>query len=166
MDKKKIIIIIGAVVVLIAVIVGLVIGLNNKPDSKGNTSDPTVSAESVETKAGEIVKVPVKFTGNPGAMGYLVEFNYDDEKLEYITTQKGDVVTNCEANAKDGVLKVVTIEDNDVKKDGVLYYISFKPRDGVKGDCEIKVICDENSICNYDEKGIPVKTVDGKITVK
>ena len=53
-----------------------------------------------------------------------------------------------------------------LKKDGTLVNLTFKVRDGASGDCEIKLICDKNSVCNYDEQLIPINAQSGKITVK
>lgn len=77
------------------------------------------------------------------------------------------MLTDCEvAKAEDGKLKLVSIEDGDVKKDGTLAYLNFKIKDGAAGKSEIKAICGENSVCNYDEKAISVKTENGTVTVK
>ena len=65
-----------------------------------------------------------------------------------------------------GSLKLISVEENDVKKDGTLVYLTFKVRDGASGDCEIKLINDENSVCNYNEESIAINAVNGKISVK
>ena len=126
----------------------------------------TVTIGSVSGEAGKTVKVPVKFTDNPGAMGFFLQFEYDSEALEYISFEKGDLLSDCEVSGSNGSLKLISVEENDVKKDGNLVYLSFKVRDGASGDCEIKLINDENSVCNYNEESIAINAVNGKISVK
>lgn len=169
MSKKKIIAIVAAAVAVIALIAGLGVYLSSvfsSGDSGKNTTETTITVESVSGEVGKTVKVPVKITGNPGAMGFLLQFEYDSESLEYITYEKGGLLTDCEVSGENGKLKLISVEDGDVKKDGTLVNLTFKVRDGASGDCEIKLICDKNSVCNYDEQLIPVNAQSGKITVK
>ena len=173
-NKKTLIIIIVSVAAAAALIVGLTVWLTSvfKSDSNNNSSNnkasgnATITVESVSAKTGQNIKVPVEFTGNPGAMGFLLQFDYDNEALEYLSFEKGELLTDCEVSDKDGTLRLVSVEDNNVTKDGVLVYLTFKIKDNASGTSEIKLICDENSICNYDEESIAVKTVNGKVTVK
>lgn len=171
-NKKTIIIITASVLAAVALIAGLTVWLVNvfksddKSVSSGKSGDAVITVESVSEKAGKNIKIPVKFTGNPGAMGFFLQFEYDTEALEYLSFEKGELLTDCEISENDGTLKLVSVENNNITKDGVMVYLSFKIKDKASGTSEIKLICDENSVCNYDEQSIPVKTVDGKVTVK
>lgn len=169
MSKKKIIAIAAAAAAAIALIAGLAVYLNSvfKSD-KGETksAEATITVESVSAKAGKTVKVPVKITGNPGAMGFFLKFEYDAESLEYISFEKGGLLTDCEVANENGSIKLISVEENDVKKDGVLVYLTFKVRDGASGSSEIKLICDDNSVCNYNEENIKINAVSGKVTVE
>lgn len=171
-NKKTIIIITASVLAAVALIAGLTVWLLNvfksddKSVSSGKSGDAVITVESVSEKAGKNIKIPVKFTGNPGAMGFFLQFEYDTEALEYLSFEKGELLTDCEVSEQDGTLKLVSVEDNDITKDGVMVYLNFKIKDNATGRSEIKLICDENSVCNYDEQSVPVKTENGKVTVK
>ena len=171
-NKKTIIIITASVLAAVALIAGLTVWLVNvfksddKSVSSGKSGDAVITVESVSEKAGKNIKIPVKFTGNPGAMGIFLQFEYDTEALEYLSIEKGELLTDCEVSEQDGTLKLVSVEDNDITKDGVMVYLNFKIKDNATGRSEIKLICDENSVCNYDEQSVPVKTENGKVTVK
>lgn len=171
-NKKTIIIITASVLAAVALIAGLTVWLLNvfksddKSVSSGKSGDAVITVESVSEKAGKNIKIPVKFTGNPGAMGFFLQFEYDTQALEYLSFEKGELLTDCEVSEQDGTLKLVSVEDNDITKDGVMVYLNFKIKDNATGRSEIKLICDENSVCNYDEQSVPVKTENGKVTVK
>lgn len=53
-----------------------------------------------------------------------------------------------------------------LKRTAFLAYLNFKIKNGASGKTEIKVICGENAVCNYDEQAISVKTENGTVTVK
>lgn len=60
-------------------------------------------------------------------MGFLIDFEYDANALEYLSTDKGELLTDCTAaEAGSGKIKLVSVEDKDVEKDGVLAYLNFK----------------------------------------
>lgn len=171
MSKKNLIIIISSVaaglILLGALGIWLVHIFKSGNGSAGKGGTPVISVGSVTASPGKTVKIPVNFKNNPGAMGFFIEFEYDANVLEYLSTDKGELLTDCTAaEAGSGKLKLVSVEDGDVKKDGTLAYLNFKIKDGASGKAEIKAICGENSVCNYDEKAISVKTENGTVTVK
>lgn len=173
MKKKNIIIIAVSAVVAVALIVGLVLVLRNvfksKPSGSGNaqTGDFAITADSASASAGGTVRIPVKISGNPGTMGYLLEFDYDETVLTYTSFDNGEVIPDCELSDTDGVIKLVGIAEKDITDNGVLVYLNFKVADGAKaGDTEIKLITDENSVCNYDEESIVPAVTNGKVTIK
>lgn len=168
MTKKKIIVIVAAVVAAIALFAGLGVYLSSVFSSGGTSKSEkaTITVGSVSGEVGKSVKVPVELSGNPGAMGFFLQFEFDNEALEYISFEKGSLLTDCEVSGGNGSLKLISVEDNDVKKDGTLVYLTFKVRDGASGNSEIKLICDENSVCNYDEESVAINAVNGKISVK
>lgn len=172
MSKKNLIIIISSVAAGLVLLGALGVWLvhtfkSGNGSAAGNGGTPIISVGSVSAETGKNIKVPVSFKGNPGAMGFFIEFEYNADALEYLSFEKGELLTDCEvAKAEDGKLKLVSVEDGDIKKDGNLAYLSFKVKDGASGSSEIKAICGENSVCNYDEKAISVKTENGTVTVK
>lgn len=170
--NKKVLILVIAIVAAVAVLgvsfwltdgFGL-LRLNSSPSA--STGEATITVASKTAEAGKNVRVPVTFTGNPGAMGFLLEFHYDPETLEYINVEKGDFLTDCEASEKDGVIKVIDVEDNDVKKDGVLFQLNFKVKDSAKGSTKVELVPQENDVCNYKEESVSYQAVSGTITIQ
>ena len=171
MSKKNLIILISSIAAGLILLVALGIWLTGIFKSDGSTKNkggaPTVSVGSVSAEPGKNIKIPVSFTGNPGPMGFLIDFEYDADALEYLSTDKGELLTDCTAaEAGSGKIRLVSVEDKDVEKDGVLAYLNFKIKNGTSGKTEIKVICGENAVCNYDEQAISVKTENCTVTVK
>lgn len=167
MNKKKLIIIISSAVGGLVLIGALVIGLLSLFKSEGKSSgEPIISVGSVSAAAGKNIRVPVSFKANPGAMGFLLEFEYDTEALEFISAENGELLTDCETAENSGSIRLVSVENEDVTRDGVLAYLNFKIKEGASGKNEIKLICDENSVCNYDEETVAVKTENGTVTVE
>ena len=168
MSKKKIIVIVAAAVAAIALFAGLGVYLRSVFSSDGDSKSgkTAITVGSVSGEVGKTVRVPVKISDNPGAMGFFLQFEYDDEALEYISFEKGELLTDCEVSGGNGSLKLISVEENDVKKDGTLVYLTFKVLGGASGNSEIKLICDENSVCNYNEESIAINAVNGNISVK
>lgn len=165
MNKKYLAVgggILGAVLLIALVLVLTLKPFSGKKSEKGTV----VTVESLSAKAGKTVKIPVRISGNPGAMGFLFEFEYDSDKLTYVNFEKGNFLSDGEVANKDGKLRFVAVEDNDVKKDGVLVYLNFKVKAKASGKANIKVVYDKNSICNYNEEGVPFTAKDGVVTVK
>lgn len=166
MNKKKLIIIISAVVAGLVLIGALTAYLVSIFKSGGNGGEPVISVGSVSAEAGKNIRVPVSFKANPGAMGFLLEFEYDTEVLEFISAENGELLTDCEATADEsGTIKLISVENEDVKRDGVLTYLNFKIKAEAEGKTEIKLICGENSVCNYNEEIVSVKAENGTVTV-
>ncbi len=163
MNKKLIAIIVGAAVVIIAALTVWLVTLFGGEAEKGAAK---ISVGEATASVGKTVKVPVELSENPGIVGINIAFNYDTEKLEYISVEKGKIINDCEAFEKDGKISVLTLEDEDFKTNGTLYYLTFKVRDGAKGNAEVEAICEDNSVCNYDEELIKVTSENGKVIIK
>ena len=111
MSKKKIAIIsVAAVaaVALLALLTVYLVSVFSPSDSGGkeSTGKPTISAGTVTASAGDTVKVPIEFTGNPGAMGFLFDISYDADSLEYITYE---IKNNLKNNMKKTIFLLLAL---------------------------------------------------------
>ena len=179
MDKKKKIIIISAIsVAVLAVIITAIILLSSFFDFSGKKpndssivngeyavqdGDAVFTVGSAEGSKGDIVKIPVKISNNPGFMASLMSFKYDNNVLEYIGYEKGDFLEDYEFSNKEGVLKFLGLEENDVSDNGLLFNLKFEIiADSGKSDIKLEI----DDVINYNEQIIKTANENGKITVK
>lgn len=165
--KKKQLIILLAVLAALAICAGavfMIIKTKDKPNKPDST--PTISVGTVSAKPGDKIQVPVKYTGNPGTMGILFEIEYDGKALEYIGSDRGNIISDCEVSGADGKLSLIAVANEDTDKDGTLVYLNFNVNENASGETEIKLNLGENAVCNYDEKVISVTARNGKITIE
>lgn len=129
------------------------------------SGDTVISVGSVSGKVGKKVTVPVSIKGNPGFMAMLLEFSYDPTVVKYKGYTPGDFLTNYQFNDQNGTLRFLTLEDNDVNKNGVLVNLEFEIlKETSKTDIKINVA--EDSIANQKEQLIIAKGSNGSITIK
>ena len=194
MNKKKLIIIVVAAILAIAVItVGVIDFVSDsfniidfkKQKDKTDTSTPSSNSElvssenipaeadgnpiftveSVEAKVGEKVKVPVTLKDNPGIMAMELTFKYDTASLKYTGYEKGDVLSDYEFADKNDTIKFVNLENNDVKKDGTLFYLEFEVLKGAKTS-DILFAIGFDDITNYNEQLFKFTVNNGTVTIK
>lgn len=138
--------------------------VESKPNVSDNKpTDATITVGNAETKKGSIVKVPVNIDKNPGFTAALLNFNYDTSVIKYLGYEKGDVLSDYQFVDKDGTLKFLCLENKDVNKDGLLFYIKFEV---LKGNAETDIKLTVDQVVNYDEEGLDIAGANGKITVK
>lgn len=162
MNKKKLIIITAISVLIIAALVAVIIILS--PEDK--TKKPELIVGKAYAAVGETVEIPVTFKNNPDVVGFLFEIEYDSKKLEYISSQKGDIVKECEVASSENKLKILSAEGSTVSGDGTVAVIKFKIRPKAEGECELKLSCGNNGIINEAYENIPATLKSGKITVR
>ena len=134
---------------------------DSSADKKG--TDAKIMVGNAKTKKGSIVKVPVNIENNPGFTAALLNFKYDKSVVKYLGYEKGDVLSDYEFVDKDGILKFLCLENNDVDKNGLLFYIKFEVLKG-KTETDIKLAIDD--VVNYDEESVKFAAASGKITVE
>lgn len=134
---------------------------DNQEKDKSGIAKVTVG--TVSGSKGDIVKVPVKMSGNPGFVAALMSFKYDTSAVKYIGYEKGTFLTDYEFADNNGVLKFLCLENKDVKKNGLLFNIKFEI---LKDSAESDIKLDIEDIVNYDEESIKFQAESGKIKKK
>lgn len=177
--KKKIIIIVAAVIVLAGAIFATV-KFGSSLFKGGNGSEKTdtpsssqttgvagtisIEVGSAEAEADSIVKVPVTVKENCGFVASLMTFTYDNTVLKFMGYEKGDVIKDYQFDTADNTIKFLNCENEDTDKNGTLFTLKFKVtgKAGAKSDVKLDV----NEIVNYDEKDIESVVTSGTVTVK
>lgn len=136
-------------------------GTKSESDKKGG--DAKITVGSTQGKKGSIVKIPVNIENNPGFTAALLSFKYDKSVVKYIGYEKGNVLSDYEFNDKDGTLKFLCLENGDVDKDGLLFYIKFEV---LKASAESNIELTVEDVVNYDEQSVKTAASNGKISSK
>ena len=132
-------------------------------DGQGNQNGPAqITVGSVEGKTGDIVKVSVEISNNPGIGAEMFTFTYDSEAVKYIGYEKGNVLSDYEFSDNNGTLKFLGLENGDVDTNGTLFSLKFEVLGNKGSDIKINV----EDVINFDEEDVETTTKNGKITVK
>lgn len=143
MNKKLIISLAVASVVIIAVIIGIfAIG--------SNTAQTTF-----EPKVNSIVSVPVVIKNNPGFFAGEFHISYDKELLEYVDCEEGKISMKIDPeyfSQTDNTVNFIVQNDKfeDNKENGILAYLNFKVLK--KADDYKLKIGDNTMLGNFDGK--------------
>ncbi len=159
--KKKIL----CLALSVLVIFGLTfVGCAKRDDNK--KTNVTIAVGSAEAKVGDTVKLPVTIKGNPGIMALLIDFKFDSECLQFVGFEKGKIFSDYETSDDKGIVRLMCVENEDVKGDGKIITLEFKIIGDKATKTEVSVALEENSICNYDEELISAKGKNGTVKIK
>ena len=128
---------------------------------------PTIGIDSVETKAGEEIKMPVYIRNNTGIMCAKITVEYTTG-LKVLKVEKGEIfsagtfIENTSLN-KNGTFDVVWSNTKDVNKDGELFIITFKVPDNAKEKYQIELSYDQENTFNSRFQEITLSCGSGVI---
>ena len=128
---------------------------------------PTIGINSVETKAGEEIKMPVYIRSNTGIMCAKITVEYTTG-LKVLKVEKGEIfsagtfIENTSLN-KNGTFDVVWSNTKDVNKDGELFIITFKVPDNAKEKYQIELSYDQENTFNSRFQEITLSCGSGVI---
>lgn len=126
-------------------------------------SNYTVSSDSVITKQGETVTVPLKLTGNKGIMGFRISVKYPDNQLVLKDVSSGSITKDGLFNSTitdyysvKGNFDVLWSTTQNVKDDGTLFIMTFKVKEtATDGEYNISVTYSQED--TFDENFNDVK---------
>lgn len=120
-------------------------------------------------KEGDVVKVPVELTKNPGMVAAQFIIEYDTDKLTLLGYNNGEIFEECETHSTDGKVNVVMVKDfsvsmADVTKTGTLLTLKFQVKNGA-GKGTIKFKMGDSQFINTNEKEVEptIKIADIKV---
>lgn len=123
-------------------------------------------------KEGDIVKIPIEVTENPGMVVAKTVVNYDDAVLEYVECE-GGIFTDNTVSAKDGKATCILMADftaelKDKTETGTVATLVFKVKKGAaKGESLISIDEKNSEYANIREKFVtPKVSVPDKIIIK
>ena len=167
--KHKIIIIVASILLIGIITLGaffLADLFNDKETGTIKKADTTITVSSVTGTKGNTVIIPIKISNNAGFMACFFNFEYDNSALEYIGYEEGDIISDYQFNDDNGTLKFVGMDDNDVLNDGVIVNLKFKIlKNTTAKTAMVKLIINEDGICNYNEEFVKAKSVNGTVTI-
>lgn len=161
--KKKLVLglTIGAIaLILVGVIIVLIFGMC---DAVKDKNTPASYSE------GDIVKIPIKVSENPGMMIAKTVINYDDTVLEYIECENGFFTDNTVIiDSGTASCLLMTADANNTTKTGTAATLVFKVKKGVKpGDYFFSIDQKNSEYANIREKFVtPKVSVTDKIIIE
>ncbi|MBQ8740990.1 MAG: hypothetical protein IJY79_05530 [Clostridia bacterium] len=162
MKNKKIIIIIAAVVLAVAILVTGIVLISK------NLGDTTVYLDEKKALAGDTVQIPLSISKNHGIWGGQIIINYDSDAISFVSCSNGEVFDECEVNNNVGevVILVTQSELEDTKESGLIANLNFKVKVSAdKGDYDI-IFNAETNFCDSDENMVEPILKKGVISVK
>lgn len=167
--NKKVILGIGIGLIALVLVAAIVVLVSVMGANTNGKNDPTVPAVY---KEGDIVKIPIEITENPGMIIAKTVVNYDASVLDYVECEKG-IFTDNTVSAKDGVatcllMTDITVDSKDITEKGTAATLVFKVKKGAKaGDYLFSVDEKTSEYANLKEKFVsPKVSVTNKITIK
>lgn len=165
-NKKKAAI--AAVFIIAAIIFLLYKFYLNNDDS----TSPTIIVSDESAKIGGEAYVTVSVKNNPGIAGFVLELEYDRDKLKPVEITKGDIISeglfdsNLSMQESEGLLKATWFNVSDMTKDGELYTIKFKVISETKGKVPVTISYTEGNIANQALELVEFETKDANVTIK
>lgn len=132
-----------------------------------------VSGSKTSGRLGEEITVELSLDTNPGIASMLLELKYDDNSLELISAENGEIFgkssflapENNSGDAKVLLWQNSTITDN-ISTTGELAVLKFKIKDNTKpGESRIDIICDYDKNETIDIWGESVEVETNAATV-
>ena len=152
---------------------------NSANDEKDNEDkayeNPTIAVESVSAKAGEEVAVKVELHNNPGIMGMLVSFEYDETVMKLVEVQNGNVFSKSNGytfmgpkNKASGCrASWYTLDDVSVQTDGTFVTLKFEILETASsGSYYVKLKYSTGDIIDANEENKDFEILNGNISIK
>ena len=140
---------------------------NDYTYEKPKYDETTIEIGSVKISkkyVGEEISVPVTIYNNPGFSATGIKYTFDS-RMKF-SSIRGYLIKNPEKSAGENVVAVASSAGpENIKKDGVFYYLNFKlPEDAKAGDV-YNISSEISCLYNADGKDVETKIYGGDITV-
>ena len=144
-------------------------GLGTVAIGAGATAN--VYSQNMSADAGEIVKVPVYIGGNSGLLGLKLTFDYDPAVLSPINVEYGPAMSygiqdNIEGDSVPGSMNVYWAGSEDVKANGIWFYINFRVLSTApSGDTVIDISYSQADTFNENFEDVVLSCQSATVTV-
>lgn len=130
---------------------------------------PRISVSNVSGGVGDIVKVNISISNNPGIASYKLKLNFDNTKIIPETISGEGITSNIQQSGIDKssceCVTAVWESASDMAEDGVLFSISFKIITKFEDDTPIRLSYSIGDICNQELEDVLVLTSNGSISI-
>ena len=134
---------------------------------------PVLRVSSVNGCVGDVVKVSVLISDNPGIAVFVLKLEFDNTMLEPISLVQGSAITDggiisniqAESLSKLTYVSAFWAHAVDIASDGELFSVTFKIKDGASGSIPIRLHYEKEDIANQNLEDIDFDIVSGNITV-
>ena len=128
-----------------------------------------VTVATVKGRAGKSVDVIISLENNPGITGAILTINYN-ENFTLTNVQSGEALSSLTfADLAVPYLNPIRLSWDGLTDDttnGVLVTLTFSIPDGTEvGEYPVTITYDSDDIYNEDFNDVPIKVIDGKISV-
>lgn len=128
-----------------------------------------VTVATVKGRAGKSVDVIISLENNPGITGAILTINYD-ENFTLTNVQSGEALSSLTfADLAVPYLNPIRLSWDGLTDDttnGVLVTLTFSIPDGTEvGEYPVTITYDSDDIYNEDFNDVPIKVIDGKISI-
>lgn len=93
-------------------------------------SNPVLFADTQKIKAGDSFRIPVKISGNPGMMGFMVNVSFDEKNLVIDAVESGEITGNGlfdhNLGQKAGTFEILWSHTENMTEDGTVFYLKGK----------------------------------------
>ena len=144
-------------------------GLGTVAIGAGATAN--VYSQNMSADAGEIVKVPVYIGGNSGLLGLKLTFDYDPAVLSPVNVEYGPAMSygiqdNIEGDSVPGSMNVYWAGSEDVKANGIWFYINFRVLSTApSGDTVIDISYSQADTFNENFEDVVLSCQSATVTV-
>ena len=129
-----------------------------------------LSVGTVSALPGEEIAVPVIAWDNPGFAAIRVTVSYDADILTPKEVRVGDKLSADNLSFEDhsGSLNILWYDSEDMKSDGILFYMVFQVSDGAALDTEtpIGLQAKYGDICMADHTNLSFSTENGSLLIR
>ena len=132
-----------------------------------SNDDNVVALETVYSKAGNNVSIPLKIMGKVNLCAVDLCITYDETKLKFEKAESVDPAVTIEKEKETGLLYVRFVSSANAEGEADLGNLVFKPTNGESNEIKLQVVVKE--MVRLDDKNelisVPYNIVDGKIYV-
>ena len=136
-------------------------------------SDAAITVSNATGKPGDIIELSVSLNNNPGIASFYLTMKYDEDKLTYISSGVGDVLTDSFTARKRGTgeiaISALSPDGDDISSGSVLFTVTFEIKEGTEGGIIDDIILDYSGPWDGIESNYQFSKFDvaqGTITVE
>lgn len=141
-------------------------------ESNDESNVPTLMAESISGKAGEIIELDVKLLNNPGIIALCFDIEYDNTKLKLLGAEDGKILGDSTSTFGNDLAMIPyrlawdDAANKDNTSNGTVAKLKFEILETADtGKTEVKIKLNQGSTFNVELEGVEFATVSGMVNI-